>query len=133
MLESWTIGRKLYACIGAIGALLLITSAVSVWVTGNLSAAVEHNANVISTRLELALRVSADAKDVKSAEQNLIAAAYRSDPPKVAEAKQDVQRQLEAFHRNAMALRSMLVTDEGRAALAAIEDGISQWATVDAE
>jgi methyl-accepting chemotaxis protein len=131
MLGSWTIGRKLYTCIGVIGALLLTTSAV--WVTGNLSAAVEHNANVITKRLELALRVSADAKDVKSSEQNLITAAYRSDPPKVAEAKLDVQRELEAFHRNATALGPLLVTDEGRAALAAIEDRINQWATVDAE
>jgi methyl-accepting chemotaxis protein/methyl-accepting chemotaxis protein-1 (serine sensor receptor) len=133
MLVSWTIGRKLYTCIGVIGALLLITSAVSVWVTGNLSAAVEHNANVITKRLELALRVSADAKDVKGSEQTLITAAYRSDPSKVAEAKQDVQRELEAFHRNVMALRPMLVTDEGRAALAAIDDRINQWTIVDAE
>ncbi len=127
MRGTWTIGRKLYTGIGALVALLLLAGTNALWVASTMRSEIDAATNVGARRVEIAFRVLTDAKDVKSAQRQMLVAAYRKDAPKVAEAKQAIATELDSFHKNATALRPYLQSEQGRAMLSEIEDRISRW------
>jgi methyl-accepting chemotaxis protein len=132
MRGTWTIGKKLYTGIGALVVLLLLAGTNALWVASTLRSEIDEATNVGAKRVELAFRVAADAKDVKSSQRKMLVAAYRKDTPKVVESKQDIQNELDSFHKYAGDLRPLLQSEEGRAMLTDMEDRVGKWMPLNA-
>jgi methyl-accepting chemotaxis protein len=129
---TWTIGKKLYTGIGALVLLLALAGANALWVAGTLNNSIDVATNVGAKRVDLAFQVASDTKDLRSSQRKMLVAAFRKDPPKVEESKQEIEKQLAEFSADAKNLRPLLTSEEGRRLLADLEDRVARWAPINA-
>ncbi|MEW6321012.1 MAG: methyl-accepting chemotaxis protein [Acidobacteriota bacterium] len=127
MAHTWTVGRKLFSGISALAVLVAISGAVS-WsqmraIKASLDAAVQRDAKT----LELALSLDEKLTALRVDERGLILGAIANDAAVSDRARAELARHLGETREQLAAIGPLLVRDEGRRAVAAIQTGLDRW------
>jgi methyl-accepting chemotaxis protein len=126
-MANWNIAKKLFAGIGALVALLVISVTLSFWAGRAMKADLDHATQVTARRLNLALRTAHDAI-VLSAEQRAVLLAglgqdqnaLRAAHDAIADSRSDAGRRLEE-------LQELSETEDARQLVRSISARLADW------
>lgn len=74
--KNWTIGMKLYAVVGALGALLALASGFSMWSASSMEEDLETALNKTTKKIDLALRIQQNALVARSEQRRALVAGF---------------------------------------------------------
>ncbi|MGE3276428.1 MAG: methyl-accepting chemotaxis protein [Vicinamibacterales bacterium] len=127
-MSSWSLGRKLYLGIGALVALILLTSGAALWSEGRIKNDLDVATKQTAKKLELSLRVRQNALVMRSEQRRVLLAAFGNDPALLAESRKSIDEVLERNRTRIDEIAPLLVTEAGRKMLADITTAVDAWA-----
>ena len=126
-MSHWTIGKKLYLGVGALVALVLLISGISLWSSSNIFGKFEHTANGTARKQALALDLQYQFEMGYSHAKSMLLAGMAADAKGVEKAKGTATKATEKIDEAMTELRPLIETEEGRQALADVDKGVENW------
>jgi methyl-accepting chemotaxis protein/methyl-accepting chemotaxis protein-1 (serine sensor receptor) len=124
---SWTIGKKLYAVVGALGVLLGIGSGFAMWSGSNLDSALETALTKTTKKIELALRLQKNALEVRSEQRRELLAGFGNDKAVFEQAQKSLDETFALTEERLKQIEPLLVTAEGKKLVADIAQANKDW------
>jgi methyl-accepting chemotaxis protein len=131
MRGPWTVGLKLYAAVGALGALLVVSGGTSWWATRAMDAELERATGETATKLELTLKLDANSRGLRSEQRRALLSGFANDPATVSAAGERISVIGKTFEADLASLSGLLVSAEGRRVNAAIVTSLADWQRAD--
>ena len=128
-MAKWTVGKKLYTGFGAMLALLLVSAGTSWWAAKGLNDAYNEDAGVTVKKLGIASSLEGEALKCKSGSRRVVLAAFANHPQAVAGGKKEIEAAIESIGKETAELGRMVVTGEGRKAVADAKSIATNWKT----
>jgi methyl-accepting chemotaxis protein len=122
-MANWTIGRKLYTGVGALVALVLAVSAISLWATSDIHSRLEHAGEKTARKQALALQIEYEFEMAHSHFKSTILAGMAADNAGVEKAKKTAEDALARIEKDLAEFAPLIETDAGRKALAEVSRG----------
>ena len=126
-MSQWTIGRKLYAGTGALVALVLVISAISLWGSSDIFGRFQHTADMTARKQALALETQYQFEMGYSHAKSMILAGMSADNAGVEKAKNTATTATAAIEKGIADIKPLIETDAGRQSLAEVEKGARDW------
>jgi methyl-accepting chemotaxis protein/methyl-accepting chemotaxis protein-1 (serine sensor receptor) len=126
-MSHWTIGRKLYLGAGALVALVLVVSGISIWGTSDIFGRLDHTASSTAQKRALALGMQYQFELGYSHAKSMILAGMSADAAGVEKARKTAVSATEKLDEQMDAFRPLVETDAGREALGEVEKGLANW------
>ncbi len=124
---TWTIGKKMYAVVGALALLLAIGSGYAALTTGKMNDAVGTALTKTIKKLDLALRIRQNAVTARGEQRRLLLAAYAKDAAVVEQAIKGVDEAVKLQKERIKQIEPLLVTAEGKKMVADIDAAMTKW------
>ena len=125
--KGWTVGRKLFVCIGSLLLLILVTGALAIWTAAAIKGNLDEATQRTRRKIELAREVQETVISMRSEQRRALVSAHAKDQEtvrlataRIGELTQEVQSLLEE-------IQPLLVTAEGKKLVAEIGDLIRRW------
>ncbi len=129
--KNWTIGMKLYAVVGALGALLALASGFSMWSASSMEEDLETALNKTTKKIDLALRIQQNALVARSEQRRALVAGFGQDMATVEAAAKAVDEVIVLNKKRLAEMEPLLVSAEGKKVVADIEQTMDTWAASD--
>src|SRR6185503_2801893 len=126
-MSHWTIGRKLYLGVGALVALVLLISGISLWSASNIFGRFEQTANKTARKQALALDVQYQFEMGYSHAKSMILAGMAADSAGVEKAKGTATTATAKIDEAIAEIRPLVETEVGLQALAEVDKGVENW------
>jgi methyl-accepting chemotaxis protein/methyl-accepting chemotaxis protein-1 (serine sensor receptor) len=122
-MANWTIGKKLYLGLGALVALVLAVSTVSLWGTSDLYGKLTHTAEKTARKRALALNTEFQFEMAYSHFKSMILAGMAADSAGVDKARKTADDAIEKIDANLKDFDALIETEAGRKALGDVVRG----------
>ena len=126
-MSHWTIGRKLYLGVGALVALVLLISGVSLWSASNIFGRFEQTANKTARKQAIALDLQYQFEMGYSHAKSMLLAGMAADGAGVEKAKGTATTATVNIDEAIAEIRPLVDTEVGRQALADVDKGVENW------
>jgi methyl-accepting chemotaxis protein/methyl-accepting chemotaxis protein-1 (serine sensor receptor) len=126
-MSQWTIGKKLYAGTGALVALVLAISAVSLWGASDIFGRFTHTTDKTARKHSLALETQYQFEMGYSHAKSMILAGMSADNAAVEKARGTATTATAAIDEAIAEIKPLIETEAGRKALAEVEKGAREW------
>ena len=126
-MSHWTIGKKLYLGVGALVALVLVISGISLWSSSNIFGRFERTAKATAHKHALALDLQYQFEMGYSHAKSMLLAGMAADNAGVEKAKGTATTATEKIDEAIAEIRPLIETEAGRQALADVDKGVENW------
>ena len=126
-MSHWTIGKKLYLGVGALVALVLIISGISLWSSSNIFGRFERTAKATARKQALALDLQYQFEMGYSHAKSMLLAGMAADAKGVEKAKGTATTATEKIDAAIAEIRPLIETEVGRQTLADVDKGVENW------
>jgi len=126
-MSHWTIGRKLYLGVGALVALIVASSSISLWGSADISERLTHTGERTARKLALGLSLEYQFELAYSNAKSMILAGMAADAAGVEKAKATATSASTQIDKLIAEFRPLIEVEAGRKALADVETGAQHW------
>ena len=128
-MSHWTIGRKLYLGVGALVALVVTVSVISLWGSADVYSRFRQTTDLSARSSATALRLSYQFEVGYSQAKSMILAGMAADPAGVDQATTAASDAMTRIDQLLAELQPLLTGDEARQAHGEVERGLKRWKT----
>ncbi len=125
--STWSVGKKLLGGIGVLFALILASSGMTYWVASSMSADLDNTTNVTVRKLDLSRQVRTQAVTLEGAQRRTLLAGFGNDQQMFTESAALIVEELKGLRTDLDSVNALLVSDEGRKAVADLKSALSDW------
>ena len=125
-MSRWSIGRRLFAGIGALVALLLVSGGASIWAGAQMKKQLDRTARETARNLNLARQVERDAIVLVAEQRRVILSALGGDQQALALARKTMQGTLQNSSGLLAGMKGQL-TGESERRIAEIASRLKEW------
>jgi methyl-accepting chemotaxis protein len=126
-MNGWSIGKKLLFGTGTLVVLLLVSSAMALSSASGIFARLDTTGTVTISNLTAALDINAQLEQAYSHAKSMVLSGMAHNSEKYRRETERSESALVSVHRDIDQVEPLIVTDEGRTALATIKQGAAQW------
>jgi methyl-accepting chemotaxis protein len=123
-----TVGRKLFACIGSLLLLILVTGALAIWTAAAIKGNLDEATQRTTRKIELAREIQETVVRLGSEQRRRLLAAFGKDPETVRVATERITELLQHVQLPLREIGPLLITAEGKKLVADMGDLIGRWA-----
>jgi len=124
---TWTIGKKLYAIVGALALLLATASGYSMFAGAKLNDAIGTALTKTTKKMDLALRIRQNAVAARGEQRRLLLGALGKDPAIIEESIKAVDAVIKLNTERIKQIEPLLATAEGKKLVADIAAAMEAW------
>jgi methyl-accepting chemotaxis protein len=126
-MAGWNIEKKLFAAIGVLSALLIVTVGFSFWSARAMKAELDDATQVTAASLDLALRTERDAVALSGEQRALLLAGLAQDQSALAAARDTITRTRNESGRRLEQLEQMAESEQARQLVREIVARLAEW------
>jgi methyl-accepting chemotaxis protein len=130
---NWTIGKKLYAIVGALALLLTVATWFALWSGSSLNDAIDTALGKTTKKVELALRIQQNAVMAKSEQRRLLVASFGKDANTIEAAIKAIDDIAVKNKAELAEIDPLLATAEGKKLVADVATNMEAWDVTETE
>src|SRR5215470_1424910 len=132
-MTNWTIGRRLFAGVGALITLIAAVAALALWVGRSLEERLIHTNDHTVKRLGFALQIETELERLYATQPALIMAGFMNDKSLIESRKLAAAEAIAEVNGSINSFRAEARTDADRQAIADLMSDLDGWARANDE